>query len=97
MNKQKSSKQKNNKPELYTLLGTVNPDEWSVKDGRRERRKYPFSDLDVGESFIAYIEPTYKNQANICSCAAQWKAYNNKDAKFKTKLTEKGILVTRIL
>ena len=65
------------------------------QSGGRET-KYPYKELEVGDSYLVKLKKYSKSKhASISSAAAQWVKRNELDWKFTVRKVDEGIRVWR--
>lgn len=69
-----------------------------VRGTQGRRSKYPFAQMEVGDSFaITAIEQTaYKLRNSIGNCAIKWVQKNAPERKFSTRITGNTVRIWRI-
>lgn len=65
-------------------------------DLNKRRNRYPFADMEVGDTFIYSLSTDRQHQKNASSAANSYVRSQAPEKKFSTLSTEEGMLVTRI-
>lgn len=63
---------------------------------RKSVLKYPFQDMEIGDSFFIPKGATKHVSASVQSCIKAYNKYYNKDIKVVTRREETGVRVWRI-